>query len=259
VAGMTRAALDGRAAVFKNWSMHSNSSAQRKKAGEAAPGAPLQERSRATRDRILAALRQLLETKTFDQISVAELTVAAGCSMSSFYARFPTKDALLSAFHERFFEVSAAQSRGALAHIAQSDAAPAERLRKLVEFVLVSYRAGRGLLRSLILHDRLHKASNFSTRTRDQKQRALDDFLAVMRDDKGRPIAKHARAAAGFALWLVFQAIEQVVLFDDPMMGAAPLSDRELVAQLTAVLAHAVNAPPPKPKRAHERRDKQKR
>lgn len=234
---------------FKNWSMHSNSAAQRKKPNTPAPGAPLQERSRATRNRILGALRQLLERKTFDEISVAELTEAAQCSMSSFYARFPTKDALLSAFHERFFEVSAAQSRGALAQIAQGDDAPAERMRKLVEFLLISYRAGRGLLRSLILHDRLHRASNFATRTRDRKQRALEEFLAVIRDDQGRPIAKHARAGAGFALWLVFQAIEQIVLFDDPMMGGAPPSERELVAHLTAVLTRAVNAPPPGKKR----------
>src|SRR5262245_23492790 len=115
--------------------------------------APRQERSRATRDRILGALAQLLQSKTFDQISVAELTEAAQCSMSSFYARFPTKDSLLNAFHDRFFEFSNDQVGAALAKIAASADGAEARARGLVEFLLRSYRQYRGLLRSLILHD----------------------------------------------------------------------------------------------------------
>src|SRR5437879_6426356 len=91
-----------------NWSAHSNMSS-----AFILPVAPVrnrhlphQERSRATRDRILGALALLLEHKRFDAITTAELTRVARCSMSSLYARFPTKDALLSAFHNRFFENS---------------------------------------------------------------------------------------------------------------------------------------------------------
>src|SRR3982074_3172260 len=78
---------------------------------------PRQERSRATGDRILRALALLLEHKRFDAITTAELTRAAQCSMSSLYARFPTKDALLSAFHNRFFENSVHQVAAALTEI----------------------------------------------------------------------------------------------------------------------------------------------
>ena len=201
--------------------------------------APLQARSRATRDRILAALAKLLQSKTFDQISVAELIAAADCSMSSFYARFPTKESLLSAFYDRFFEVSAAQMSSALAAIESGKAAPAERMRMLVQFMLRSYRGNRGLLRSLILHDRTHPESGFATRTRGYKQQVFETFLAAMRDERGRQIGPRGRLSGRFRLWLVVQAIEQIVLFDDPVMGSKPISERELTEQLIAVLSGA--------------------
>ena len=44
-----------------------------------------QERSRATRDRLLAAGFGLVETRDFDALSVAEIAAAAGCSVGAFY------------------------------------------------------------------------------------------------------------------------------------------------------------------------------
>ena len=236
--------------MLKNWSMHSNSNAWRNSNEKGDDRtAPLQARSRATRNRILGALARLLGSKTFDQISVAELIEAAPCSMSSFYARFPTKEALLNAFHDRFFEVSTAHIDRALSRIASDKAAPEQRMQMLVEFVLRSYRDNRGLLRSLILHDRTHPDSGFSARRHAYKRNVLEAFLAIMRDENGRPVSPSARSSAAFALWLVVQAIEQIVLFDDPMMAPKPITEREVVEHLTAVLRRTVGIPDSNKKR----------
>src|ERR1700694_1344632 len=89
--------LDGFRLYSQYWSVHSNMALALlpRRAGRPDRRAPRQERSRAPRDLILAALTLLLEHKRFDAVTTAELTRAAQCSMSSLYARFPTKDALL--------------------------------------------------------------------------------------------------------------------------------------------------------------------
>ncbi len=220
--------------------MHSNSGRRPRSGGSGEQAEPLQERSRATRDRILHALAGLLETGTFDQVSVAELTARAQCSMSSFYARFPTKDALLNAFYDRFFEVSALQMRAALSRIHAAGPVPADRIHMLIEFIVRAYRGHRGLLRSLILHSRTHPDAGFGERTRTYKRQVSTELLAVIRDDAGRPLDRAGRTSTAFALWLVIQAVEQVILFDDPVVGAGRMSERRLVEELTTTLRQAV-------------------
>ncbi|WP_433079727.1 TetR family transcriptional regulator [Dactylosporangium sp. CA-052675] len=48
------------------------------------------------RERVLNALRELLDTRTFDSLSVAEVITAAGVSRASFYFYFPSKQAALA-------------------------------------------------------------------------------------------------------------------------------------------------------------------
>jgi len=194
---------------------------------------PRQERSRATRDRILGALALLLEHKRFDAITTAELTRAARCSMSSLYARFPTKDALLTAFHDRFFQNSVHQVGAALAAIEAARLPFEERVRHLLSFLVRAYREHRGLLRSLVLHDR-KSTSSFATRTRAYKHMMMERALAVVLKGERRAARREVVRAFGFTLWLVVLAIENVVLFDG-LVGSEQVSDEKLTEQLTEV------------------------
>lgn len=65
---------------------------------------PLQNRSRATASKVLDALDSLLQEKPLDAISLQELAQQAGASISSIYARFRDKQALVLALHERVVE-----------------------------------------------------------------------------------------------------------------------------------------------------------
>lgn len=195
---------------------------------------PQQERSRATRDRILGALALLLENKRFDAITTAELTCAAKCSMSSLYARFPTKDELLSAFHNRFFENSVHQVGAALAAIEAARLPLEERIRHLLSFFVRSYREHRGLLRSLVLYDRKQATSAFAARTRAYKHMVMERALAVVLKGERRAARPKVVRAFGFTLWLVVLAIENVVLFDG-LVGSEQVSDEKLTEELTEV------------------------
>jgi len=56
-----------------------------------------QSRSRALRDRLIAEGLKLARTRSFDEVSIADLCGAAGCSVGAFYARFPDKVTLFKA------------------------------------------------------------------------------------------------------------------------------------------------------------------
>ena len=60
-----------------------------------APLEPVQQRSRETAERITAAALSLLERKSFAELKVTEIARKAGVSVGGFYARFPSKEALL--------------------------------------------------------------------------------------------------------------------------------------------------------------------
>jgi AcrR family transcriptional regulator len=56
-----------------------------------------QSRSRALRDRLIVEGLRLARTRSFDEVSIADLCGAAGCSIGAFYARFPDKITLFRA------------------------------------------------------------------------------------------------------------------------------------------------------------------
>ena len=65
---------------------------------------PSQDRSRLTAERFLEAAFRLLESKTFDELSVADLAKEAGRSVGAFYQRFGSKDDFLAVLLTSYFE-----------------------------------------------------------------------------------------------------------------------------------------------------------
>lgn len=62
---------------------------------------PLQKRSQQTAERILEAFDTLLRVKSLDEITIQELSAESKAAISSIYARFNGKDAMLVALHEQ--------------------------------------------------------------------------------------------------------------------------------------------------------------
>jgi AcrR family transcriptional regulator len=73
-------------------------------ASGAARPAPSQDRSRLTAERFLQAAFKLLETKTFEELSVADLAREAARSVGAFYQRFGSKDEFLVTLLVTYFE-----------------------------------------------------------------------------------------------------------------------------------------------------------
>tara|TARA_B100000678_G_scaffold225090_1_gene192815 strand:- start:1350 stop:1997 length:648 start_codon:yes stop_codon:yes gene_type:complete len=61
-------------------------------------------RGAKTREKILVSLEQLLETKEFEAISIADLARQGGVAVGSIYSHFEDKEALLPALFDRYME-----------------------------------------------------------------------------------------------------------------------------------------------------------
>ena len=63
-----------------------------------------QERSRRTRDKLLAAGHKLLARKSWGELAVTSIAKAAGCSVGSFYARYGSKEEFFEALCADFLD-----------------------------------------------------------------------------------------------------------------------------------------------------------
>jgi AcrR family transcriptional regulator len=111
------------------------------------------ESSAELRERVLEALRDLLATRTFDSLSVAEIIAAAGVSRASFYFYFPGKQAALAELVRRAVGAGhqAAQpwiSSAAPVSAAASDARAA--LRHGIDAGAGLWLANAGVLRAIV-------------------------------------------------------------------------------------------------------------
>lgn len=162
--------------------------------------------------------------------------------MSSLYARFPTKGALLAAFHDRFFEFSVLEVGTALSAIAAEGLPVEQRIRRVIAFFVSSYREHRGLLRSLVQQERRPAPSGFADRTRTYKRLVLGRTLDVVFGGDPRAMNPDVIRAFGFSLWLVVLGLERVVLFDG-LVGTERMPDDRLAELLSIVLIRSIVRP----------------
>jgi AcrR family transcriptional regulator len=175
--------------------------------------------------------------KGFDDTPVAEIARRADSSVGAFYSRFPDKDALIGALHERFLAQAVATADAALDPAQWQDTAIDEIAAAVVRFLVEIHREQRGLLRAFA--QRMRIDSEFHARRERLAEHVaarLSDLLLAHRAE-----IRHddARRAAGFALTMVFGVLEHTVLFGELRSGAVSFTDDDLATELArAFLAY---------------------
>ncbi len=199
---------------------------------------PQQARSRETMTQILDAAAQILESKTFEELTLAEVVQQAGTSVGAFYGRFKDKEGLLHALDERFFEEFEAGIRALLTQPGWSQAPLAQIVRDVARFLAETYQRQRGLLRSLNLKARLHGDSRF----KEREQRAWDELFPQLQDIllQRQDEIRHPNPA--LATYLGFQqlffALREILLWE-PLHGGRTYQMDELIDELSrAYLAY---------------------
>jgi len=199
---------------------------------------PQQARSRETMNQMLDAAAQILEIKTFEDLTIAEVVEKAGTSVGAFYGRFRDKDGLLQALDERFFQ----EFERAFGELV-SQPGFAQRpisfiIRNTAAFLADQYSRNQGLMRSLNLKARLYGDSNFKERER----RAWNELFPKLREIllAHRAEIRHPNPSLAIELGCkqMFYAMREIMLWE-PLRESRLYETDALIAELSrACLAY---------------------
>jgi AcrR family transcriptional regulator len=182
---------------------------------------PQQERSRKTLDRILDAAATILETKYFEELSVAEIVEKAGTSVGAFYGRFADKDALLDALDARYLEGFEAALLGKLHSREWNEGTLEFIVPEAVGLLVQLYDADFGLLRSLNMKARIYGDERFRIRERrawESLYPALQDLIVVRLQAAGHP---DPIRATSFGFRQMFFTMREMLLWEPLRTGEA--------------------------------------
>lgn len=193
---------------------------------------PLQARSRATLERLLAATQELLAEKRFDETTVAEIVRRAGSSVGSFYARFPDKEALLAVFDRELFERGRLQWDAFLDPRRWENRHAGEIVDEVARLLVWKNRAFQPLLTALALYARSSPDPRFlkgSLRLNEHVVEKLSDLLLARRREIAHP---KPRRAIEVGLLMIAAAAREAILFGQALPSGGGTDDGDLATEL---------------------------
>lgn len=176
---------------------------------------PQQERSRRTREQLLAACERLLADRYFVDVSIKEIVAEAGSSAGSFYARFGSKHALLHALHERMHERALARVQGATRALEGKRVPPRRFAKLLVSAAVALHEENGGLLRAVLVESLSDPV--FAERGQRLVQATGAAFAPVV-SARGVSIAARARAIE-IAMLAVMAVLDQELFYGEALLG----------------------------------------
>jgi len=197
------------------------------------PLAPKQARSRQTAERITAAALALLERKSFAELSVQEIARRAGVSVGGFYARFPSKQALLQYFDATIVEGILSRAARELDSGRLAGVSARGVVRTYIGLAVTTFRRHQKVLQQVALRSRSSQDQAFQQRIREANAFLHGRFRALLlerREEIGHPDPK---LALDLGLTFVSAAMREYVLFAAFRPDFAPVKDGRLVRELT--------------------------
>lgn len=188
-----------------------------------------QQRSRKTREKIVAALDAALKERPFDQVSMADIAARAGVAVGTLYRRFENKDALIPVIMEIY------QSHLDLWLAGESaiDVKPTDDLRSILRKIMrkawTLCQREAHLLRAVHLYARLRPELAESEAWPRFEQAAADTIVQLLDHYSGsikRPNTKRTRALATYFMNSIF--IEKALYPDESPATLYAYSGRSL-------------------------------
>lgn len=197
------------------------------------PLAPKQARSRQTAERITAAALALLERKSFAELSVAEIARRAGVSVGGFYARFPSKGALLQYFDATIVEGILARAGRELDSKRMAGASARTVVRTYIGLAVTAFRTHKGVLQQVALRTRTSSDEHFKRRIREANAFLHGRFRALLKERRSEISHPDPDLAVDLGLTFVSAAMREYVLFAEFRPDFRPVKDGRLVRELT--------------------------
>ncbi len=193
--------------------------------------APRQARSQRTLQRILKALGELLNEKSFDQISMVELAERAGCAVTSIYARFKDKWSMIAALHESFRDDAMVRIDSFLAPDRWRGATPDEIIAATMAALVSAYHEHRHLMHAVLLTDDpvvYGRAASVAHHAAERLAEVLPTPAAAATDAFRRRVE--------FGVRVVIATLQQRVLLEAVPEERAARSNAELAKELASLM-----------------------
>ncbi|WP_316154418.1 TetR/AcrR family transcriptional regulator [Cupriavidus sp. BIC8F] len=192
---------------------------------------PRQRRARETEQALLGAGRELLASRDFAAVSVAQIAAACQVSVGAFYGRFRDKMAYFEALRALVMEETAASTERYLAQERWEDVPTPVLLEKATRFMVLGTLANRGVIRASLRHA--------STRPEEwvphrQSGEAIVERMVQLLVPRLAMPAETAELRVRFAMQAVFSVLVNAVLNDS---GPLHLDDEQMIPELNRLLA----------------------
>ncbi len=175
----------------------------------------VQRRGRDSLERLLAAAEKTLETAGLEGATVPAIAARADMSVGNVYKRFPDKDSLIRAVHERFFSEARASNEFALDPAKWNGIPTIEVISTLMTGMIEGYRGRRPLIRALLLYAHTHADAGFRSHAEELRLRSLALFERLLRDRRGDIGHPHPERAIRFLVMLIAHALENAVMSEE--------------------------------------------
>ena len=198
---------------------------------------PRQRRARETEQALLGAGRELLASRDFAAVSVAQIAAACQVSVGAFYGRFRDKMAYFEALRALVMEETAASTERYLAQERWEDVPTPVLLEKATRFMVLGTLANRGVIRASLRHA--------STRPEEwvphrQSGEAIVERMVQLLVPRLAMPAETAELRVRFAMQAVFSVLVNAVLNDS---GPLHLDDEQMIPELNRLMAGYLGVP----------------
>ncbi|WP_439672517.1 DNA-binding protein, AcrR family, includes nucleoid occlusion protein SlmA [Cupriavidus necator] len=198
---------------------------------------PRQRRARETEQALLGAGRELLASRDFAAVSVAQIAAACQVSVGAFYGRFRDKMAYFEALRALVMEETAASTERYLAQERWEDVPTPVLLEKATRFMVLGTLANRGVIRASLRHA--------STRPEEwvphrQSGEAIVERMVQLLVPRLAMPADTAELRVRFAMQAVFSVLVNAVLNDS---GPLHLDDEQMIPELNRLMAGYLGVP----------------
>lgn len=196
---------------------------------------PRQARSRALMLALMERALDMLHSRSFDELSVADLCAEAGCTVGSFYARFESKEAFLRALQHAVAMDSAAAIRARVASPRFHALSLAQMVARIVEGAVRWNRRYEGLSRASLRATQVSPDAWAPMQDLGRVQSSLSVPLLLERlaAERGAPTTIEDEARVRFAFLVLFGTLNNMVLVNPGPYG---LHDAETPRLLTETL-----------------------
>ena len=212
-----------------------------------------QQRSEQTHEKLLQSGLDLLRGGVFDDISIAQISARAGCSVGSFYLRFRNKEAFFKFLIESISDTLEADLHANLTPESVKELTLAQTVRHCVDHYVETNRQYESIIRAAVQYS-INDSDDWQP-VRDNGLKLHDHYIGLILGKSRKANPEEARQQLRVGLQIISGHLVNSITHP---INRLPLHDPNLSHWLFEVLMHCLKVKPPapalsQPKKAHLR------